>query len=148
MRKNFYLIPFLLLFVSTLKVNAQCSASVASGTASNSTYAYVTAQSFTPTCNGQVTSMSFTFPNLISDDLRGSGYYVSCNLKTASGTLLATGIMPNGTDRTDQVYPTATLTVSFDCSNITLVSGTQYIWDLTLIQYPAGQNLQLALFAI
>lgn len=129
--KIYNIFPILLLLISSFKIQAQCTASVPgiSG-GSATTFAIKTAQSFTPTCNGQLNTIVFNFNNPFADDLRGSGYFIKCNLKSAMGTLIATGIWPGGSTTTDNVFPGQNLSADFTCDNITLISGTQYIWEL------------------
>lgn len=151
MKQPIYAI-FLLVLVSlasNLNSVAQCTATVAAAaTVERTTYAIRTAQTFTPTCTGRLTGMNFTFANNYSDDFRGSGYGLRCNLKSAGGILIATGIWPNGKDLTDAAYPGATLTSTFECSNIVLIQNTQYMWEIQEIEYATQlSNYPVILFA-
>jgi SprB repeat/Secretion system C-terminal sorting domain/FG-GAP repeat len=89
-------------------------------------------QSFTPTCSGQLKTINLSFAS-VAEDLRGTGWSIRCNIKTASNSLIATGIMPNGKDTTNNVYPLQTLNVDFNCSNVMLTAGTKYIWEVVVI---------------
>jgi hypothetical protein len=142
---------FLIALIAILNFNnkayAQCTASVAYPTPAtvNNTYATFTQQSFTPTCSGQLTSITFTFHKNRADDLRSTGWNIKCNLKTTSGTVLATGIWPNGSSLTEDVYPTKTLTANFDCTAPFLTNGTQYVWELEEVPPAATALLKLFL---
>ena len=128
-------------------INAQCSVSVTSGTgAQNGSYAVITGQSFKPTCTAKLNNI--TFPNIsnFSDDLRSTGFQVGVRVKDASNTILGNGYWPNGNLLTDSWYASKTTVADFQCANLTLQSGTTYIWEVYSVN-PADPTVQLILFA-
>ena len=145
MKNNIYTLLLAMAAVTGISNNlqAQCTASVSPPTTvSQITNAYNTDQSFTPTCTGHLTGITFKFCNY-SDDFRGSHAFLRCNLKNSLGTVVGKGIWPNGKDTTDVIFPNNTLTASFACNNISLNSGTKYMWELEAVQdmpniIPAG----------
>lgn len=153
MKNKFYnIIPILLLLISNYHTQAQCTASVVQASLTSNitpSFAIKNAQSFTPNCSGQLTSITFTFSRF-ADDFRATGDFIRCNLKTSAGTIITKAIWPNGKDTTDNVYPSTTtsyttLTANFECSNVSLISGTQYIWEVEdttsdLISFPSGHQ--------
>lgn len=134
-----------ILFYGT-KLNAQCSSSVPARSPNTGippvglSQAIKTGQSFTPTCSGRVVSMTFTF-DATSDDFRGTGDSLKCNLKNAAGTIIAKGIWPNGKEAYDVIFPATIVTVDFACSGVALIAGTQYNWELQDVStpFPASQ---------
>lgn len=124
--KNF--IAFLCFFIPALNAVGQCSVSVASSSAipnpSNYLCSNTFGQTFTPGCSGPLKSVAFPTIYFNADDFRGSGFYVFCRIRNASGTLLATSA------QTDQWYPGGAVTFDFSCAGIGLASGTVYQFEL------------------
>lgn len=97
------------------------------GTAGGTTYplniSYI--QTFKPTCSGNLSSIVAGPFNNLTDDLRGSTYYVVARIRSATGTILATSA------RTDQIYNNGpAVTFDFSCNNVYLTSGTTYQMEL------------------
>ena len=124
--KNF--IAIFCFFIPALNVAGQCSVSVAASNVIPNPSTYLCSntfgQTFTPTCTGLLKSVAFPAIYTYADDFRGSGYYVFCRIRNASGTLLATSA------QTDQWYPGGTVTFDFSCANLSLTSGTVYQFEL------------------
>ena len=111
------------------------------GNGTNTTFAFVTQQSFTATCTGKLTTFVMR-PGIYSDDFRDSpGYYVVPSIKDATGTVtLAT--LP----RTNQYYPgpyATAFTFDFSAANVVLTAGTQYRWELAESHDAPNARLEL-----
>ena len=119
------------LLLPTSHAQAQCAPAVAPGTTSTYTFAVRTRQSFTATCTGILQNVTFVFP-IISDDLRGTGFKVRCNLKNGAGTVLASSA------ETELAYSGATWVASLTAANLTLTSGVQYSWEIENSTAPGG----------
>jgi Mycoplasma protein of unknown function, DUF285/Bacterial Ig-like domain (group 3) len=127
--KYLYTLLIFLLFAFHNQATAQCSTSVpnfVTGGSAGSAIPYADSyvQTFKPTCNSVLTTI--VFPTLwnSTDDFRGSGYFVTCIIKDASGNILATA------PRTDQWYPGGTVTYDFTCFNINFTANTTYQFEL------------------
>lgn len=126
--------------------NAQCSTAISTASATNTTYAFVTGQSFKAGCSAKLNNITFPKISAFSDDLRSSGYKIGIRVKNASNQVLANGFWSNGTTQTDVWYPNATnVTADFQCADLGLVNGDTYIWEVYAI--PGSQeNIELILF--
>ena len=139
------LMSLLVLLPGPAQAQAPCAPAYApsTGNGSGTTFAFVTQQSFTATCTGKLTTFVMR-PGVYSDDLRGTGYFVTASIKDATGTTLAT--LP----RTDQYYPgpyTTTVTFDFSSANVVLTAGTQYRWELAASYNAPNTAQQLILGA-
>ncbi len=118
--KKLYIILLAALFTGYNKLSAQCAPGNLTSGGTNASYAISTIQTFKATCSGPVRTVVATPVGASLDDFRGSGYYVQCRLRTATGTLLATSA------KTDQWYSGATIVFNFSCANVALVNGATY----------------------
>lgn len=126
--------------------NAQCSTAITTATATNTTNAFVTGQSFKASCSAKLNTITFPKISAFSDDLRSTGYNIGIRVKNTSNQILANGFWSNGTTQTDVWYPNATnVTADFQCADLSLVSGETYIWEVFAIP-GSQQNLELVLF--
>ena len=66
-------------------------------------------------------------------------------IKDASNTILGNGYWPNGNLLTDNWYGGITVAADFQCANVTLQSGTTYVWEIYSV-YPANPTFEVILF--
>lgn len=131
MKKYFYCLLIAAALFPAPAAFAQCSVSVPATPfpLKEKFKSYV--QTFKPTCSGNLKNI--VFPNIYrgADNFRATGYFVTCRIKDAAGNILGTA------PRTDQWYPGATVTFDFLCTNtnVGLVSGTTYQFELTAADY-------------
>lgn len=133
---------FLLIVIAcNVNVHAQCSTGVANYTSGSSStpFAFSTVQTFQTSCGGILRNVVVPNIDAMSDDLRNTGYFVTARIKSASGTLLATG------RTTDQWFFGNSLTFDLDCANLSIAANTTYQLEF-LASTTTGTPQKLILF--